>query len=195
MAEPHCVVESPRCMLRAVNERTLLIVAALGAFVVAFAVYHLMTRDMGQLPEPVPVEAGATPSTREGPRPQASDRGAGTPSKPRVNAPVRTRRKSSSPGGPPPAVPMPDVSLEEAREDYDDLMAELGRELERNKETGKRLANKHWVEYYQRTHEVMNPLRRLLGSEDEDAKREVSEKDEALRTLMSDLQRDPAELE
>ena len=90
---------------------------------------------------------------------------------------------------------MPDVSLEEAREDYEDLMTELGRELERNKETGKRLANKHWVEYYQRTHEVMNPLRRLLGTEDEDAKREVSEKDAALRTLMGKLQMDPTTLD
>lgn len=91
-------------------------------------------------------------------------------------------------------MPMPKVSVEEARENYDDLMAELERELQRNKDTGKPLANEHWVEYYRRGHEVMDPLRRLLGFGDDAAKKEIAEKDEALRELMADLQADPATL-
>ena len=90
---------------------------------------------------------------------------------------------------------MPDVSLEEAREDYESLMKELERELQRNKDTGKPLANEHWVEYYRRGHEVMNPLRRYLSFGTDEDKKEVGELDEDLRNLMSKLQRDPATLE
>lgn len=181
------------CILAAVNERTLLIVAALGASVVAYAVYGLMTRAV-QSPQPVPVAGHDTPEaepakpkTRK-PKSKAQPQRTG-----RVNAPVQTR-PSKPTGGPPPAVPMPKVSVEEARENYDDLMAELERELQRNKDTGKPLANEHWVEYYRRGHEVMDPLRRLLGFGDDAAKKEIAEKDEALRELMADLQADPATL-
>jgi hypothetical protein len=40
----------------------------------------------------------------------------------------------------------------------------------------------------------MDPLRRLLGFGDDAAKKEIAEKDEALRELMADLQADPATL-
>ena len=90
---------------------------------------------------------------------------------------------------------MPDISLEEAREDYSDLLAELERELQRNKDTGKALANEHWVEYYRRGHEVMTPLRRYLSMDSEEGKSEVAGMDEALRDIMGKLQTDPADLE
>ncbi len=177
-------------MLPAVTERTLLILAALGAAVVAFAVYHLMTREMQQLAVPADVRGA---QTTPAPADQAPSSRAGTPrTGPRGDAVVKT---PPTPAGPPPPLPMPEISLEEAREDYADLMAELRGELRRNEDTGKPLANEHWVDYYRRGHEVMNPLRRLLGFEDEDAKREVAEKDEALRTLLEELQKDPAGVE
>jgi len=90
---------------------------------------------------------------------------------------------------------MPDISLDEAREDYGDLLAELERELQRNKETGKALANKHWVEYYRRGHEIMTPLRRYLSVGGEEGKSEVAGMDEELRDIMGKLQTDPADLE
>lgn len=90
---------------------------------------------------------------------------------------------------------MPDITLEEARADYDALVSELERELERNEETGKPLANEHWVEYYARSHEVMNPLRRYLSFGTAADKKEVGELDETLRNLLNDLQRDPETLE
>ena len=78
---------------------------------------------------------------------------------------------------------------------YGLVMRELERELQRNKETGKPLANEHWVEYYRRGHEIMDPLRIHLGTASEDEKREVGDMDEDLRNLMAKLQQDPATLE
>jgi hypothetical protein len=184
------VVEPWLVSSAAVNERTLLIMAALGASVVAYVVYALMSRGMDE-PQPVRVAAQDAPSSdRPAEAPEASTR------RPTVKPKLPTARPSAKPsGGPPPPLPMPKVSLEEAREDYDDFMAELERELERNKDTGKPLANEHWVDYYRRGHEIMNPLRRYLSTGADEEKREVGEKDEALRNLMSKLQRDPATLE
>lgn len=179
-------------MLAAVNERRLLILAAVGASVVAYVVYALLSRSVEAPPEPSATRAvvGATDAPRE-----AS--GPATRRKARAKKAVLPgRRAAPSPAaGPAPALPMPDISLEEAREDYADLLAELERELARNKETGKALPNKHWVEYYRRGHEVMNPLRRYLSMGSEEGKTEVAAKDEALRDIMGKLQTDPAELE
>lgn len=181
-------MSNPGCTLRPVNERTLLIVAALGASVVAYAVYGLLSREVG--PQPQRVSASSSP--RDEPEQVVDEPAVPAPSrapKGRLPAPRPTAK-----AGPAPALPLPDVSLEEAREDYDDLIAELERELQRNKDTGKPLATEHWVEYYQRGHEVMDPLRRLLGFSDDAGKQEVADKDEALRELMADLQADPATL-
>ena len=188
MEERTRVVEPALVCSVAVNERTLLIMAAVGASIVAYAVYALLSRgvvDQPPAPAQDPVAASdsqpeVSPASRPV-RPKAPAAAGGAPAKPS--------------GGPPPPVPMPDVSLEEAREDYDDFMAELERELQRNKDTGKALANEHWVEYYRRGHEIMDPLRRYMSSGSEAERKEVGELDEALRTLMSKLQRDPADLE
>ncbi len=187
------VVESSLVCSVAVNERTLLILAAVGASVVAYAVYALMARGMVEQPAPVPVASKATAKTRDEPKPRRAWRSEEPASKPAPRLPVgQTPVKPS--GGPPPELPKPDVTLEEAREDYDALVKELERELQRNKDTGKALANEHWVEYYGRTHEVMDPLRHYLSFGTDAEKKEVGELDEALRTLMSDLQRDPGTL-
>lgn len=90
---------------------------------------------------------------------------------------------------------MPEVSVEEARQDYDDFIGELERELQRSIDTGKVLANEHWVDYYRRGHEIMEPLRRYMSTGTDAERKEVGELDEALRTLMSKLQRDPSTLE
>ena len=191
MEEDSRVVECSLVCSVPVNERTLLILAAIGASVVAYAVYALMTRGMVEQPAParVPVASKAT----EDPKPRPARRSKDRTSKPAPRPPIgRIPAKPS--GGPPPELPKPDVSLEEAREDYDALIKELERELQRNKDTGKALANEHWVEYYGRTHEVMDPLRHYLGFGTDAEKKEVGELDEALRTLMDDLQRDPGTL-
>lgn len=192
MAEARRVVESSVGMLAAVNERRLLILAAVGASVVAYVVYALLSRSVETPPEPSVTRAvaGATDAPREG-------SGPATRRKTRAKkAALPGRRPAASPSaGPAAALPMPDISLEEARGDYADLLAELERELERNKETGKALPNKHWVEYYRRGHEVMNPLRRYLSMGSEEGKTEVAGKDEALRDIMGKLQTDPADLE
>lgn len=186
MEDHRRVVESSLVCSVAVNERTLLILAAIGASVVAYAVYALMTRGVVEQPAPVPVASKAT----EEPKPRQARRSKEPASKPAPRLPVG-RLPAKPSGGPPPELPKPDVTLEEAREDYDALIKELERELQRNKDTGKALANEHWVEYYGRTHEVMDPLRHYLSFGSDAEKKEVGELDEALRTLMSDLQRDP----
>ncbi|MGH1345461.1 MAG: hypothetical protein ACRBN8_28110 [Nannocystales bacterium] len=174
------------------NERRLLILAAVGASVVAYVVYALLSRNVAAPPESEPTRpgAGAVEAAREEPkekrRPRMPAKKAVLPGKPSVAPP---------PGGPPPPLPMPDISLDEAREDYSDLLAELERELQRNKDTGKALANKHWVEYYRRGHEVMTPLRRYLSIGSEEGKTEVAGMDEELRDIMGKLQTDPADLE
>lgn|GEM_PF-1978454 len=172
----------------AVNERTLLILAGLGASVVAYAVYALMTRGVvEERTAPVRVEASDSAQPR---RPAAAK-----PKRPRAPRAQPIAGRKPSPGGAPPPLPKPEVSVEEAREDYDDFMRELERELQRNKDTGKPLANEHWVEYYRRGHEIMDPLRIHLGTASEDEKREVGDMDEDLRNLMAKLQQDPATLE
>ncbi len=192
MGEGRRVVECAVGMLAAVNERRLLILAAVGASVVAYVVYALLSRGVGAPPEPTQAraEAGVAETPDREPAPK-------TRRKPSVKRPVLPGKRPgpSRSGGPPPALPMPDISLEEAREDYVDLLAELERELERNKETGKALANKHWVEYYRRGHEVMTPLRRYLSIGSEEGKSEVAGMDEELRDIMGKLQTDPADLE
>ena len=178
------VVERALVCSAAVNERTLLIMAAVGAAIVAYAVYALLSRGMVERP-PAPVSVSATPEPpRAAPKAERTDVVPGL--RPQAN-PLR-----GDPGGTPPAVPMPEVSLEEAREDYDAFIEELERELKRNEETGKALANEHWVEYYRRGHEIMDPLRRFMSTGSDAERKEVGELDERLRTLMSDLQRDPA---
>lgn len=190
MEDDRGVVESSLLCSVAVNERTLLILAAIGATVVAYAVHALMTRGVVEQPAPVPVASQATDERK----PHPSRRSHEPSSKPAPRPPsARVPAKPS--GGPPPQLPKPEVTLLEARENYDALVKELERELQRNKDTGKALANEHWVEYYARTHEVMDPLRHYLGFGTDAQKKEVGALDEALRTLMSDLQRDPATLE
>jgi hypothetical protein len=190
MAEGRRVVESAVCMLAAVNERRLLILAAVGATVVAYVVYALLSRSVAAPPEPARAESGPAPESPDDAQP-ASPR-----ELPRPRSVARSPRPATKPsGGPPPALPLPDISLEEAREDYSDLLAELERELQRNKDTGKALPNEHWVEYYRRGHEVMTPLRRYLSSGSEEGKTEVATMDGALRDIMGKLQTDPADLE
>lgn len=193
MAERRCVVESGVGMLAAVNERRLLILAAVGASVVAYVVYALLSRSVEVPPQskrspggPTITESSPDDGSAAHRRRKASPKRPVVPSKPTAARPS---------GGPPPALPMPDISLDEAREDYRDLLAELERELERNKETGKAIANKHWVEYYRRGHEVMTPLRRYLSVGSEEGKTEVAGMDEELRDIMGKLQTDPAELD
>ncbi|MEM6295324.1 MAG: hypothetical protein AAGA54_28890 [Myxococcota bacterium] len=179
------------------NERSVVIIALLGAGFVAYAVYGLLSRSMepgSNGPAPVKVDRQAEAEDQPAPTPAVRRAAEGTQRplpKPRVNPPVG----KGAPAGPAPAVPMPDVSLEEARESYDDLVAEIEREIQRNKDTGKPLATEHWAEYYQRSHDVMNPLRRHLGFEDDAARDEVAEKDETLRDLLDALQADPKTLE
>lgn len=192
MEERRCVVESGVGMLAAVNERRLLILAAVGASVVAYVVYALLSRSVEAPPQSkrrpaVSATADASPDEEATPRRRKA------PSK-RAALPGK-RRAAPLSGGPPPALPMPDISLDEAREDYRDLLTELERELERNKETGKAIANKHWVEYYRRGHEVMTPLRRYLSVGSEEGKTEVAGMDAELRDIMGKLQTDPAKLE
>lgn len=189
MEEGRRVVESVVGMLGAVNERRLLILAAVGASVVAYVVYALLSRSVAAPPEGTPTRAVAGAS-REA-------RGAARNRKvPRKQAVAPRSRPAVKPsGGPPPPLPMPDISLDEAREDYGDLLAELERELQRNKDTGKPLGNEHWVEYYRRGHEVMTPLRRYLSVGSEEGKTEVAAMDGELRDVMGKLQTDPAELE
>ena len=192
MAEGRRVVESSVGMLAAVNERRLLVLAAVGASVVAYVVYALLSRSVAVPPESTQARAGAGAAEAPGRLPETTSRRK-TPSK-KVVVPGKRPTPSRS-GGPPPALPMPDISLDEAREDYGDLLAELERELQRNKETGKALANKHWVEYYRRGHEIMTPLRRYLSVGGEEGKSEVAGMDEELRDIMGKLQTDPADLE
>ncbi len=193
MEDRERVVEPPLVSSAAVNERTLLILAAVGASVVAYAVYALMTRGVVE-EQPAPVRAAATGSESDEEHPRRSAKRSRKRG-PRVNAEVPTGRSTPTPGGPPPPLPKPKVSVDEAREDYDDFMRELERELQRNKDTGKALANEHWVEYYRRGHEIMDPLRMHLSSGTEEDKRAVGEMDEDLRNLMAKLQTDPADLD
>lgn len=193
MEDDSRLVESLVCSF-AVNERTLLILAALGASVVAYAVYALLTRSMVEQPAPAAASVTAPAEAEDEPRPapprRSKDRA--TPPAPRPQVARMPPQTADDPaGGPPPTLPKPSVTLEEAREDYDAFVEELERELQRNEETGKPLANEHWVEYYARTHEVMDPLRYYLSFGTDAQKKEVGDLDEALRTLMSDLQKDP----
>lgn len=190
MEEGRRVVEPSVGMLAAVNERRLLILAAMGASVVAYVVYALLSRSVDAPREPAPTRAVASAADA-----QPEEAGRASHRKMPAKKAVLPGKRPAPSGGPPPALPMPDISLEEAREDYADLLAELERELERNKETGKALPNKHWVEYYRRGHEVMTPLRRYLSIGSEEGKTEVSAMDGALRDIMGKLQTDPAELE
>jgi type IV secretory pathway VirB10-like protein len=186
------VVECSLVCSVAVNERTLLILAAVGASVVAYAVYALMTRGaVAEQPAPASVASNVHEDV-ESPRAPAAKKRSATPAPPR---PPLVRPPAKPQGGPPPALPKPEVSLEEAREDYDALMKELERELQRNKDTGKALANEHWVDYYTRTHEVMDPLRYYLSFGTEAEKKDVGALDEELRVIMADLQRDPSTLD
>jgi len=92
---------------------------------------------------------------------------------------------------PPPEIPKPKVTLEEAREQYDAYIAELDREIAKTEETGRPLANEAWVDYYKRGHEAMDPLRRLLDPKDPANQKEVSEKYEVVRNKLRDLEPRP----
>lgn len=168
------------------TERGLVGIAAAGALIVAYVVYSLMARDMAAPPNGVAtprgdVAAEQTPRTARRP----STRDAPETGKPRINPVVRSANAAPAP---PPTPPKPEVSLEEARDNYDALVAELDREAKRTEDTGRPLPSEAWVDYYTQMHAVMDPLRLHLSWENPDEKEELREKSEELRKKLDALQ-------
>ncbi len=135
--------------------------------------------------EPRPKRRASERRTSDKPRPSG-------PSKPIINPTVETARDPGSgrtaSAGTPTAPAQPEITVDQARENYDDLIAEMDREVQRTKDTGRPLPNEDWVEYYRRGHEAMDPLRRLLGYDNPEHKAELEDKAETLRNRLEKLQ-------
>lgn len=171
----------------ALTERTLIIIAAIGAAFVAYAVYVLLERN-----PPVPATVDPPAKTRQAGDDRARAATRANPIPPIV-LPKPVAKSKPTPGAPPPPLPTPEVSLEQAREDYDDYIAELRREIKRSKDTGKKLPTEGWVEYYGHGNEVMEPLRVLLDQYDEDDRAETEAKEAKIRDLLEYLQMNDVE--
>ncbi len=173
------------------NGRVLAIVGALGIGIAAYAVLSLGgSRQVGNRDDATRSRRTRTPSKADaGPRPkrpvagpsrtEASNPGVG----PRVNPPV-----GPSDGVPRVKPKQPELTLEQAREQFDDLMVELDREIKRGEEVGRPLSNEAWVEYYRRGSEAITPIVRLIPSEDGNRQSEINERQTELRERLDALQ-------
>jgi hypothetical protein len=169
-----------------VKGRTLAVFVVVGLAVVGWAVFALVG---GEDREP---RATKTASSRTA----GSDADAEPKRRPAGEPAPREAKRDAEPSKertakPPPEVPKPNITLEEAREQYDAYIAELDREIAKTEETGRPLANEAWVEYYKRGHEAMDPLRRLLDPKDPANQKEVSEKYEVVRNKLRELEPRP----
>lgn len=167
--------------------RTLAVIVVVSLAVVSWAVYALVG---GSEPEVrkdkrTPVAAKHDEAPRDGS--SSAKKAAPEPASPsnegaEDHEPARRR---------PPEPAKPNMTIEEAREKYDDYIAELDREIAKSEETERDLANEAWVDYYRRGHEVMDPLRRLLDVKKPEHQREVSEKYELVRKKLQQLEPRP----
>ena len=159
-----------------------------GLAVVSWAVYALVVDS-----RPERTSKPAASARGEARRPPADadgDADADADEKPASRPP---ETKTEQPAAPrrPPEPPKPNMTVEEAREQFDAYIAELDREIAKSEETDRDLANEAWVEYYRRGHEAMDPLRRLLDAKNPEHAKEIGERYELVRKKLQELEPRP----
>lgn len=171
------------------NGRVLVVVGGLGIGIAVYAVLSLGGRtndEESARPAPATADPGRTNAARRTPRPIRSGSGdddARPIRAPRINPTVQPANAATRERPKP-----PELSLDEAREQFDDLMLELDREIRRGEEVGKPLSNEAWVEYYRRGSEAVTPIVQLLPSDDPNRQTEINERQTDLRERLDALQ-------
>ena len=177
--------------------------AAAGLCVVAYAFYTLL--DSGSSRAGPARHSESRSSSEEAPRrsprsSNADDGRAGGPEGRRGRPkPVRPVVRVSPPpepadqagdgaGGRPssglPPRPKPEISLEEARKQFSDLLAEL----DRLAATGATLSSPEWVDYYKRGNDALLPLQQHLDTSVADEADELRRANEDLRAKLRVLE-------
>lgn len=166
-------------------------VAALG--LVGYAFYTLSGSGS---PRSEPAPARVVPKPRAvAPDPPRDDERAERPSPP----PAAPRRPPARPAavtkveeppavdeptpGPPPR-PKPEISLEEAREQFATYMEEI----ERLEAEGTTITSPEWVDYYRRGHEVLLPLQQHLDWTIPEQAEELRRANDDMRTTLGKLE-------
>jgi hypothetical protein len=165
-----------------VKGRTLAVIVVVGLAVVGWAVYALVAGDDRH---PRASEPEASRHDDDPPRSPAARRSEPAPA-PRPGSPAERAEPRR-----PPEPPKPDLTVEDAREQFDAYIAELDREIAKTEETDRDLPNEAWVEYYRRGHEAMDPLRRLLDPDDPEQQQEIATKYETVREKLQKLEPRP----
>ncbi len=116
----------------------------------------------------------------EAARPAPARVGAKLP--PPRSRPALPLEPSAAPREPAPR-PTPEISLDEARKQFADFMAELdGIET-----SGMELTSPEWVEYYKRGHELLLPLQQHLDWQVPEQAEELRQANEGMRAKLSGL--------
>ena len=154
--------------------RTLAALAVVAFLVVGYAVYQ--TTRSRDAPARTPKKVAK--ADKEPERKPTKKR------KPAGDKPDKPRPK----GAPAPPPPKPNMTVEEAREQFDDYIAELDREALRGEEVGRQLSNEAWVDLYKQGHDAIRPLQQLLDHSDPVEGKELNEKMELMRRKLWNLQ-------
>lgn len=173
------------------NGRVLAIVGVVGIGIAAYAVLSLGGSRSGDDPatarSPRRARTPSKAAAAERQQPPLAGPATGKSSRsvvgPRINPPV-----GPADGAPRVAAKKPELTLDEAREQFDDLMLELDREIKRGEEVGRPLSNEAWVEYYRRGSEAVTPIVRLIPADDANRQSEINERQTELRERLDALQ-------
>jgi hypothetical protein len=169
-----------------VKGRTLAVFVVVGLAVVGWAVFALVGGEEREARAPKIVSSRDDGADADAPPKRGSAREPAAREAKKEGEPPQERKPQ-----PAPEITKPNITLEEAREQYDAYIAELDREIAKTEETGRPLPNEAWVDYYKRGHEAMDPLRRLLDPKDPANQKEVSEKYEVVRNKLRELEPRP----
>lgn len=178
------------------RSKGLVVMAVAGSIVVGYAFYTLL--ESGSSRPEIAKRSGRKGGVRVHPSAEADDdRGSHRPRPPVARPAVRVSPPppandavdaadavgaAPTPGLPP--RPKPEISLEQARKDFADFMAEL----ERVEQQGARLTSPEWVDYYKRGHDALLPLQQHLDWTVPDQADELRRANDDMRTKLQTLE-------
>ena len=158
------------------NPRVLGVIAVVGLLVAGLAIFYIAEPREPRGKRSLPGKAAKTTTEKAGPRQRAEP-----PPALRPKTPISNDEEKAEEDDP------PELTLEQARREFDALITDLDREIARLEKSGGKLTEAEYVEYRTRGANAIDGVLRRLDHQDPNMMIEIKDKQEAARSRLEKI--------